>query len=296
MCVDLYIEFDLCTTEKQVKEYLLASIHNRFGERCQSYKVNISDIVWKQLSRRDFLPSLWWSELFPAEPDRSCSNSQHVQRAKCLLFLQKKIHYSDKTQLAKSCEEISVSVFTIDTWKTWGDWKPDKDTERWCIHPTCIWSFSTSCCANSRSLLDGRSRPQHERFLANFSWFLGLWHCSKKVRCCHLRRFCVSWQWLASPSPRNFFVSHFASRAWIKHALMQLYSLLSYDMASISVKLPILAHNAFIKGPTIWILFFLELPMSSQSYCAVAQTLWKWIVSSSLEHKSSKNLQTWSAF
>lgn len=53
-----------------------------------------------------FLPSLWWSELFPAESDRSCSNSQHVQRAKCLLFLQKKIHHSDKTQLAKSCEEI----------------------------------------------------------------------------------------------------------------------------------------------------------------------------------------------
>lgn len=51
MCVDLYIEFDLCTTEKQVNAHLLASIHNRFGERCQSYKVNISDIVWKQLSR-----------------------------------------------------------------------------------------------------------------------------------------------------------------------------------------------------------------------------------------------------
>lgn len=73
-----------------------------------------------------FLPSLWWSELFPAESDRSCSNSQHVQRAKCLLFLQKKIHHSDKTQLAKSCEEISVTV-SIHYWhlkglgrlKTW---------------------------------------------------------------------------------------------------------------------------------------------------------------------------------
>ena len=188
------------------------------------------------------------------------------------------------------------------------DWKPDKDKQDASTPPASEASPPLVVQIPGPCWMEGVKRPQHERFLANLSWFLiSLWHWSKKPGVATFEVF-VSHASdrkvhdrapMTSQDRRSFnvvVISHFASRAWIKQALGQLYSLLSYinnelfqnDMVSISsfwgcqfwLTTPQMASQSEFS-------IFLELPMSSQSYCAVAQTLWKWIGNSSLEHKST---------